>query len=269
VLWNDAAPIPLDADGADHSIDAPDYDNARYPDGALGVFDGQSSAGVWTLSLCDPLAQTGIYNHARLLLEGRPATANGGASWSQTLALPASADGITGTQVLYGYDSLGNRAGPLTITYSLDTIAPVLTLTALSATLAFTLGADAIPVITGTVLDGGRVRNVFVTIQDPAGETTAANTTYAPPVLLDRPEAGPAWSYALQPNQSGVYALSITALDDAGNSATIGPFNVLVTAIPAPVLSISNAFLPSITRGAPPPAPQPEKQTSQNGGSHE
>jgi hypothetical protein len=63
--------------------------------------------------------------------------------------------------------------------------------------------------------------------------------------------------------------ISITALDDAGNSATIGPFNVLVTAIPAPVLSISNAFLPSITRGAPPPAPQPEKQTSQNGGSHE
>ena len=101
----------------------------------------------------------------------------------------------------------------------------------------------ALPVLTGTVLDGGHVKSVFVTVRAPSGEVSAELTSGGTLAATNRPEAAIPWRYDLQPNQSGVYGLSVTAVDDAGNSVTIGAYEITVTVLTVPDVVIYRAKL--------------------------
>lgn len=73
LLLSDASTNPLD-DGDDDDTAAPYYDRDARPRQSLSAFDGESSAGVWTLLLCDafPSDDDGAYNRGRLVLESPP-----------------------------------------------------------------------------------------------------------------------------------------------------------------------------------------------------
>jgi subtilisin-like proprotein convertase family protein len=255
VRIDDSAGTPLSGDGADHELGGVDYERTGYPDAALSAFDGQNAAGVWTLSLCDATGQSGIYNRARLTLARRRVPANLGAAWSNLLSLPEYQDGVSTTLLLNAYDSLNNRTGPLTVSFMIDDIPPVLTLTAAAASATFTSGTGARTVLTGTVTDGGNLRNVFVTVRTPSGATKTAPTAGWTPGLL-RPEAATPWRFDLLPDQSGIYAFSVTAFDAAGNRTTIGPFEVLIDLVIPASAEIRSVFLPMVSR--PPPIAGPE-----------
>jgi hypothetical protein len=260
VRWDDAGPSSLSADGADHVTDLPDYDNVRYPVMALGAFDGQNSDGVWTLSLCGADGQPSAYNHATLTLGPRKTPTYRGGTWFASQVLSPTADGLSVTLLLSGYDVLGNRTVPLTISYRVDNVAPILTLTAATATLPFTLGNAARPVLTGTVFDGGHVKSVFMTVRAPSGEVSI-EPIVGGQVAGNRPESATPWVYALQPSLSGEYVFLITALDDAENATTIGPYRVQVNAVPAPVLEYHPAFIPMVMRAPAPALQRPEPAT--------
>ena len=126
------------------------------------------------------------------------------------------------------------------------------------------------------------IRDRFVTAHSPSGEIVIDPVSSLLPAGLSPLQSGASWRYDLQPTQSGVYALSVTAIDDAGNSATIGPFEVLVDAVaPSQPAVPFLTFIPLVRRGAPPGPNPPEPETlrpdktsagappARNGGRHE
>jgi hypothetical protein len=136
-------------------------------------------------------------------------------TWSYALQAVGELDNELQDFSLYGVDGAGNRSVPLSRTYGVDTVPPVVTVT---------LWVDYLPapsptqVLGGAVSDGGGVSEMYVSVETPEGDTS-----WAPVAPVDG-----AWSYTLNPETVGIYTLRVLARDPKGNTSEEGPYRVLV-----------------------------------------
>ena len=75
LLLDDASANPID-DGNNDTTASPFYDRTAAPSNALSAFNGQNSAGTWTIEICDidTYGDNGTYNRSQLILKGSTTT---------------------------------------------------------------------------------------------------------------------------------------------------------------------------------------------------
>ena len=228
VLLNDAAVSPYDA-RHDDDVTIPFYDRQARPYEPLRAFNGQPSAGVWTLYICDmnPSADNGFYHRSRLALEPQPErTTPRTGDWSFTVRNAGDLDYVQQTVSIYGVDLAGNRtADPLVLNVIVDNVPPVLTVTQLVNASVLT---PSVPVLSGLARDGGKVDQIAVLVQTPQMVYQELAT-----------RNGEAWQYDLHPVTLGRYNLWVRAYDLAGNVTLAGPYQVDIT-------PIRQIFLPAV-----------------------
>jgi hypothetical protein len=110
---------------------------------------------------------------------------------------------------------LGGAAREEIVTVTVDTVAPRLVVEQIAS--ALPLGANLTPVLRGSVADGGGVAELFVDVVTPDGE-----------VRRERIEPAAAWSFELAPDAAGIYQLTVSAADSAGNLAVSDAYTLLV-----------------------------------------
>ncbi len=143
------------------------------------------------------------------------------AQWGFDLTTLLAGDGISRTIALYGLDGAGNSSSaPVTRHFTLDTVAPVITVTnPISVGLQSTRPKSA-PLanqtFTGSVTDGGGVSQVFALLFAPDGTVTSQ------PALLN----GSTWSIIPRFGKAGVFGVQILALDRAGNQGASDTYTV-------------------------------------------
>jgi hypothetical protein len=131
---------------------------------------------------------------------GGSGTASGIANWTATVPL------LSGSNVLSitAFDQAGNQSTDLlTVTYTADTTAPVVTITSPTSGTTYSTSASSVT-LGGTSSDSSGVSQVSWT-NNRGGSGTATGTT--------------SWSATIA-LQGGVNALTITARDSAGNTST-------------------------------------------------
>lgn len=238
VTWDNAAWNILFNEKSPHNTAAPYYENVRRPDQDVNLlFGGENAQGTWRLTLCDHhslTADNGFYNHSRLTLTTDRLPENTRASWRYSLSNVGNQDGVTRTLALYGLDSVGrtasagNRSAPLSLTFQVDTVPPVITYVTHTAVLR---PGDPL-LIAGTVSDGGGVRVMQLSGLAP-GQGAVADVIpleYDPAIGAGRNRATWAYTATHQLTQPGDYALWIEAVDEAGNRSRFGPLAVEVLA---------------------------------------
>ena len=228
---NDAALVRNGKDKMDQDTGAPYYENERRPDQPLSAFSGEPATGEWQLILCDyfPDEDDGAYHRSQLILTADTLPQNTSGAWTYELLDVVGSDNVTRTVTISGLDSVGNRTTePLSLTFQVDTVAPVITVT--TAITEVLLG-DTATVLSGTVSDGGQVNNVFVTVQAPSGNLNTEQVLQADTLVrstLNAPMSGE-WQYDLVGVQTGGYTVWVNVVDEAGNVATSDPFDLNVT----------------------------------------
>jgi hypothetical protein len=148
-------------------------------------------------------------------------------TWGYALRAVGELDNERKTLSLYGVDGAGNRSAPLTRTYGVDTVPPVITVI---LWVDYLPAPSPMPVLGGTVSDGGGVNEMYVSVETPEG-----GTSWDPVAPV-----GEAWSYTLNPQTEGVHTLWIQARDPKGNTSEEGPYRVLV--------GIKEVYLPLVLR---------------------
>jgi len=219
-VWlSDAASTALAASQGDHDPAAPYFDRSLRPYAPLLAFQGQTSQGNWTLTVCDrnASANDGTYLRGRLTLTPRDTSAKSG-RWSFSQAQAASQqDYVERSLTVYAQDVVGNRTSdPLRLNVWVDNVSPAITVTAALASLPV---GDVATVLSGTVTDGSPTADVSLRILAPDGTTTIEAAA----------RDGGHWWYNLQPEQAGSYSLWAVATDEAGNTTTVGPYTVEAT----------------------------------------
>ncbi|MEE8389245.1 MAG: Ig-like domain-containing protein [Anaerolineae bacterium] len=228
----------------DHALGEPYFANVLLPVDSFDALRGTLAAGVWTLLICDtePTTDEGAYHRARLSFTANVAPQDTEANWFFSLPNVDGKDGKDVSYTLYGLDSLGNRTAGQAVTVLVDTVAPVITATQLLNSFILT---DTATVLSGTVSDGSGIVSVYATVMGPAGSLEIANAGYA----------GGAWTFDLEPSDTGTYLISINALDEGNNMSTAGPFEVNVT---LPGQLQHDLFLPLILKAFSPPPIAPD-----------
>ena len=220
VLLSDAAPLDYAADRSNHDASGPYYDRSLRPAGPLSVFRGEPAQGQWLLMLCDyyPPQDDGTYNRAQLIFTADTLPQNVAAHWSYRYDFTGDVDHAGPiTLHFYGVDSVGNRSTtPLTTTFYVDNVAPVITVTQVITTMVYTI--DAAGLFTGRVSDGSAVTALFADVQSPSG------ALYNAPIAV----TNGAWSFATTLDEPGRYAFHINAIDAAGNVSQSGEYFIAV-----------------------------------------
>lgn len=143
--------------------------------------------------------------------------------WYYDLSNLLSGDYVSQTMSFYGFDGIGNRSTqPLSVTFRVDTVAPVITLTQQTRTVYPTNQV----VLNGSVSDGGQVISLTALVQSPIGLSQI-------PIGF----ANGQWQIDVPLNTAGAYLIYINALDAAGNAQLL--------AIEASTLKV---YLPIIRR---------------------
>jgi len=144
-------------------------------------------------------------------------------------------DGVWRTLAFTGVDWVGNRSEPVTRTFRIDTVPPVVTVTQVISQVLFsdymTGSVTGGPVLGGTVTDGSGVKALYIRLETPSGKIVwqAANLT------------GDTWEFIPQLEEAGHHILYIEAYDLAGNASGYGPFDLYVQ-------PLSQYFLPMILK---------------------
>jgi hypothetical protein len=166
----------------------------------------QQRAGATHMASCRPVDLTA--NH---VVSG---------TWTTTLLVPLGVDYASQTLSLYGWDAAGNRSSlPLEYTFWFDTLAPKVTVT--TRLPSITLPAYSInpqPILAGTASDGSGQVEIVVRL-------TSAETGTRRSVV---PVQNNQWSYVPGINTTGVYSLSLQALDTAGNLTSLDSWTLEV-----------------------------------------
>ena len=239
VLLQNGATRPIEEDEeSEHDIEAPFYDNQRYPFGNLGRFDGERATGEWQLTICDnyPEEDDGTYNHSRLILTANRQQQNSQATWEYQLPMQEYEEGSQQTVAIVGVDSVGNRSEPFNLTFTVDNTPPVIsanvpsTLSVLSSELS----------LSGEATDESGIRRIQLSIQDPNGQPVGEQVTTLSSLTT--------WVYTDTKHfkQEGVYQLWIEAEDQAGNRTEVGPFDLTVTAPEEIYLPLISTYDPSL-----------------------
>ncbi len=231
VLFDDLSPLRVQDDPFRHDVSTPYYENKFAPTyGNLDAFHGESAQGVWQLSICDLDMNNGseedngygVYHRSQLILTPKTeVVTDTAASWAYNMVLPADIDGgPTRTLHIYGLDNAGNRSEPLTLTFDIDTAAPVITDVLETYQEVWHRGSPF--EISGRVLDSSPIHTLQLQLMDPAGNISADNIHLV----------GDTWHYTDSTlfAQLGDYLIWIEAQDDAGNSSSLGPLALRVVA---------------------------------------
>lgn len=194
----------------DDATSSPFYDRSARPYHPLSAFKGESSAGTWTLTICDVYgpADDGLYNRGQLVLKPQNTAPESG-TWRANLVPPAGLDGVPLNLTVYGYDLAGNRSNALDLIYIIDNVTPVLTITEI---LPQTIYTGTIAVASGLFSDGDVVTGITATILTPGGAIYQDAITWT---------SEGTWTYALHPVLEGEYLIWIVATDAAGNQYSI------------------------------------------------
>ena len=233
--FDDAAPLGAASDRADHDLTASGDAHPRAPLERLSRFNGQSSAGTWSLKICDrdPSADHGAYLSASLILRSAEAPPSTTSRWSYALDPPEEDGGETHALYIYGVDAAGNRSSePIALSYRVDTVAPVLTVDDSD-------GRVALP-LSGTVSDGVGV-DALELVALAADGTIVSDTI---------PVVGREWTYAdasRLPVADG-FVIWIQARDVAGNTTVAGPYPLVSE--PGPPRLRHRLYLPTIQLNA-------------------
>lgn len=264
-VWlNDAASQPLH-DNTDDDPAEPYYNREAQPYEPLSAFEGESSNGVWELRICDlnPLRGDGAYNRSQLSLTPQGAALSTAGTWSYPLPILEDADGLTQALTIYGADGVGNRTSvPISLTYRLDVVAPVLTVTVAVSQMAL---ESPRPVLVGKVSEGNELDVVYVCVEPPDGayycELARMETLYRVylPLIMKGSASGlnlkvradsssdgsvENWYYIPRSDVGGAYTFWIEAYDAAGNVTQVGPYEVQVGAQ-------NRLYLPLVMRNSP------------------
>jgi subtilisin-like proprotein convertase family protein len=223
VLLNDAATSGLHDYKGDDNTAFPYYDRDARPHQPLRAFQGENSAGTWTLTICDtyPADYAGTYNRSRLVLKPQNTAVQTG-NWLHTVGGLDNLDNVEQTVQVYGFDLVGNRSTEtISLTFWVDNVAPVITVTAAISEVEACPNRTATTVLSGTVSDGGQVSRMYASVRTPGG------SRYTGQVARD----GDAWWYDLQPDATGTYTIKVTAVDAAGNTASTALYSVQVICV--------------------------------------
>ncbi len=217
LLLNDAATLGFADFSGDHDPAGQRFEHWGRPGEPGRVFQGESSAGTWTLAICDvePSTGNGAYLSSQLILNPReiaPQTA----IWSFNNPGGDELDYVTQTVRIAAQDPLGNRSAALSFDLLMDSVAPEVVIDTVLNELA--LGSTG-RVLGGAVTDGGPAATVHIQVHAPDGSVTTIRTM----------QDGEAWWYELVPQFAGQYTLWVVATDLVGNSSAFGPFMVAVT----------------------------------------
>ncbi len=114
VLLDSASGNALDDNNIDNTA-SPFYDRTAAPSNSLNAFNGQSSLGTWTMTICDSVATTtGTFNRARLVFDGTPViTGVVFRDYDGDGTRDAAEHGV-GNIVVTAYDSAGTAQGSTT-----------------------------------------------------------------------------------------------------------------------------------------------------------
>ena len=167
-----------------------------------------------------------------------PTVTGGEQAWRAASTLP-DADGAIRHIRASAADAAGNLSVSEWQTMTIDTVAPVISMTnALTTTVADYGGI----VLSGTLRDGMTVVSSTLLIYAPDG------TVYTETLALD----GDAWAWSARRQLSlGTYRLRVQASDRAGNSSIAGPFTLEVIDASVAGLRIDMAGAPPAYIGAP------------------
>jgi subtilisin-like proprotein convertase family protein len=202
----------------------PHFDREGRPADPMRVFRGEDSAGPWTLTICDttPITHHGFYSRSQLVLQPLNAAAQAG-NWSYTVANLDEMDGTTHTLQAYATDLVGNRSDPITLTFTVDNVAPALAVTATVELAGTTPDRPSIRVLAGTASDGDRIVQMYAFVRTPDGDLESRQ--------ISRSDGG--WWFDLVPGTTGDYVIWINGVDAAGNVTTIDPATATVVQVAA------------------------------------
>ncbi len=227
VLLYDAAATGLHEFKGDDDTTEPFFDRETRPADPMRVFQGEDSAGTWTLNICDtyPITYHGVYSHSQLTLKLQNTAVLTG-NWSYLVANLDDLDGVVHTATAYATDLVGNRSAPISLTFEMDNVAPALEIES-HVGLTFTFPNRApVQLLAGGEGDGGRIVQMYAFVQTPAGDLVS--------LQVDR---GASWWFDLKPDEGGDYTIWINAIDAAGNTTTAGPSVSTIFAVPAGALA--------------------------------
>ncbi len=136
--------------------------------------------------------------------------------WVYTIT-PFEADGEIEMLEIYGRDAAGNlsTAPLITLEYQIDNMGPKVEV--LSRKSIVSLGADPVPILTGTARDGSGVGELLASLQSPSGMQW---------IHADR--TADAWRVTPPVDQLGVHTLRLYARDGVGNLRGAGPYQFIV-----------------------------------------
>ncbi len=212
--------------------------DAMLTDGIIGLNETQWSGQIQdnraahAFALCDGVAFTSFCAQGDVV----PSDDTTGA-WNNNLANLMAGDGISKTVSIYGFDGAGNRsATPAQRTFTLDTIAPVITVTQqITASLEARVLIDAPTTqaeltaqqappeaqfgLRGIVSDGGGVAEMYAYLVTADG----ASKTETVQLTLSDAHNG-AWTYTPLNPPAAAFTVFIGARDIAGNVRVIGSY---------------------------------------------
>jgi hypothetical protein len=168
--------------------------------------DAHDKSGVGSVEVClgDECGMAGLQG-------------SGDMRWFHRTPALGSLDYVTRTFTIGATDRHGNRtAEPLALPVTFDNVAPVIT--AVQIATQAVLGSK-LPVLNGTVSDGGPSASVSAHVQPPVGDVAR----------MVAARDGETWRFELPADVPGRYTLWVDAEDLAGNTTTMGPFTVDVT----------------------------------------
>ncbi|MGD8807907.1 MAG: Ig-like domain-containing protein, partial [Chloroflexota bacterium] len=143
-------------------------------------------------------------------------------SWSYDTGGFQSGDWISQTLTIKGLDEAGNFSTPISRTYTVDTVAPVISATQTLEQVNledYQPGSTtAAPVLSGTVSDGSGVASLLIRLRQPDGSviTQMVSTTDGD------------WEYVPELSMPGDHILTVEAIDLAGNVASHAAFTLSV-----------------------------------------
>ncbi|NCC36159.1 MAG: hypothetical protein EOM24_29725, partial [Chloroflexia bacterium] len=186
VRLSDRATMLAANDQGDHPLEGAAFANQRAPEEALAAFIGESAQGTWVLSICDTYPDdTGTYRQGELRFTTDRLPSDGSAQWSYRLAETAAYDNVNVVSTIYARDKVGNRTLGATLSYWVDSVAPVLEAHAITDTIGL---ANRAPTLIGTVSDGSPV-DLFLIVTTPDGQITQEEV---------KQEEDGRWHYALE-----------------------------------------------------------------------
>jgi hypothetical protein len=145
-------------------------------------------------------------------------------TWLYDMAPFQNGDGLTQTMTLVGRDGGGNLSEPISRTYRLDTVGPIITVTtSISEVVLGDYPLMGPPILTGDSQDGGGLGEVQVRMENEAGEFSWQSAVVS----------GTEWSFTPQLTAPGHYTLTVEGYDLAGNAGVTGsyPLHVIDEAI--------------------------------------